>query len=89
MKAVFLSLCLVYCLLSHGQSPDALKYAPRPILLLSGDGVEELMPMVFTVNGQQHLEFVPAPGSRILWRKADNRFVWETCSPLWLMLRRP
>lgn len=61
MKAVFLSLCLVYCLLSHGQSPDALKYAPRPILLLSGDnGVEAVMPMVFTVNGQQHLEFVPS-----------------------------
>lgn len=43
------------------QSPDAMKYAPRPILLLSGEAnVEAVMPMVFTTNGQQHLEFVPA-----------------------------
>lgn len=47
-----------------GQTPvqtDAVKYAPRPLLLLSGENnVEAVMPMVFTANGQQHLEFVPA-----------------------------
>jgi hypothetical protein len=43
------------------QSPDALKYAPRPILLITAEkDVEAVMPMVFTTNGQQHLEFVPA-----------------------------
>jgi hypothetical protein len=61
MKALLLFFCLVCCLPSYGQNPDALKYAPRPILLLSGDnGAEAVMPMVFTVNGQQHLEFVPS-----------------------------
>jgi hypothetical protein len=43
------------------QSPDAVKYAPRPILLLRGENnVEAVMPMMFIANGQQHLEFIPA-----------------------------
>lgn len=43
---------------------DAAKYAPRPLLLLSGQsGGEAVMPMVFTINGQTHLEFVS--GSKI------------------------
>ncbi|MHB1673001.1 MAG: hypothetical protein ACYCSP_02010 [Acidobacteriaceae bacterium] len=45
-------------------SADAAKYAPRALLLLSGQsGVEAVMPMVFTINGQTHLEFVS--GSKI------------------------
>lgn len=33
------------------QSPDAVKYAPRPIVLLSGENnVEAVMPMMFTTN---------------------------------------
>jgi hypothetical protein len=44
------------------QSPEALKYAPRPILLISqepnGVGV---MPMAFTTDGQRHLEFILTP----------------------------
>ena len=43
------------------QSPDAVKYAPRAILLLSGEkDVEGVMPMVFTTNGQQRLEYIPS-----------------------------
>jgi hypothetical protein len=43
------------------QSPEAVRYAPRPILLLSGDNnVEAVMPMVLTLDGVQHLEFVPS-----------------------------
>ena len=43
------------------QSPDAAKYAPRPILLLDATpGVEAVMPMVFSADGQQHLEFIEA-----------------------------
>jgi regulator of replication initiation timing len=43
------------------QSPDAVKYAPRPMLLLSGENnVEAVMPMLFTADGMQHLEFVLA-----------------------------
>jgi hypothetical protein len=64
---VFVSLCRIcWCVLflssmAIAQSPDAIKYAPRPILLLSGENnVEAVMPMVFIANGQQHLEFVPA-----------------------------
>lgn len=44
------------------QSPEAMKYAPRPILLMdpepNGVGV---MPMAFTTDGQRHLEFIPIP----------------------------
>lgn len=40
-------------------NPDPTQYGPRPILLLSGiNGVEPVMPMVFTINGQNHLVFV-------------------------------
>jgi hypothetical protein len=41
---------------------EAAKYASRPILLLDATpGVEAVMPMIVTADGQQHLEFVPAP----------------------------
>jgi hypothetical protein len=62
---VFLSRIL-WCVLllssiAIAQSPDALKFAPRPILLVSAEtGVEAVMPMVLTLDGVQHLEFVPA-----------------------------
>ena len=47
--------------LAIAQSTDAIKYAPRPILLLSGENnVEAVMPIVLTVDGMQRLEFVPA-----------------------------
>jgi hypothetical protein len=45
------------------QSPanPSLQYAPRAILLLSGEkDVEGVMPMVMTINGQSQLQFVPA-----------------------------
>ena len=55
--------CWCVLLLSNlaiAQSPDAVKYAPRPILLVSSEpNVEGVMPMMFVANGQQHLEFVP------------------------------
>lgn len=62
MKAAILILCMLGgAYYSRAQSADALKYAPRAILLLSGQhGIEAVMPMEFTVNGQQHLEFIPS-----------------------------
>ena len=46
------------------QNPEAVKYAPRAVLLLSGEkDVEAVMPMLITTDGQQHLEYVP--GSKI------------------------
>ena len=52
-----LLLCIPLC----AQNPDAAKYAPRAVLLLDATpGVEAVMPMVFSENGQQHLEFIPA-----------------------------
>lgn len=62
MRSALLSVCLLsLCAASFAQSPDAVKYAPRPILLLDASpGVEAVMPMVFTENGQQHLEFIPS-----------------------------
>lgn len=46
--------------MAAAQSPDSLKFAPRAILLISGDkGVEGVMPMVFKTNGQMHLEYIP------------------------------
>lgn len=55
--------CVVLLLLSNlaiGQSPDALKYAPRQLLLVTPEiGTEAVLPMVFTLDGQQRLEFVP------------------------------
>lgn len=60
MKALILSICLILSALpALAQSPEAMKYAPRAILLLSGQsGVEGVMPMVFTVNGQSHIEWI-------------------------------
>jgi hypothetical protein len=43
------------------QSPDALKFAPRPILLVRAEkDVEAVMPMLLTVDRQPQLQFVPA-----------------------------
>jgi len=62
MKVKTFAICLFsLCVSALAQSPDSMKYAPYPILLLSGNNsVESVMPMVFTVDGQQHLEFVPS-----------------------------
>ncbi|HEY5329273.1 MAG TPA: hypothetical protein VIJ79_05255 [Acidobacteriaceae bacterium] len=58
MKALVLFLL---CLPLYAQSPDAVKYAPRAVLLLSGvKGEEGVMPMSFTENGQTRWEYVPA-----------------------------
>jgi hypothetical protein len=64
MPAGRILLCLILCSgLAAAQSPEAMKYAPRAIALLSGQsGVENVMPLVFTENGQQYLEFVPSSG---------------------------
>lgn len=60
LRLISLSALLLSCI-AVAQSPDALKYAPRPILLLSGENnVEAVMPMIFAADDRQHLEFVPA-----------------------------
>jgi regulator of replication initiation timing len=60
MKAVLLAALLIISANAFAQSPEALKYAPRPILLMSGNATEEgVMPMLLTTDGVQHLEFVP------------------------------
>lgn len=42
------------------QSPEALKYAPRTIMLVSAEsGTEGIVPMVFFTDGKQRLEYVP------------------------------
>lgn len=52
---------LLLCLPLYAQNPDAVKYAPRAVLLLDATpGVESVMPMVFTENGQSHIEYIPA-----------------------------
>ena len=55
--------CVALLLLSslaNAQSADAIKYAPRPILLMTQEkNAEGVMPMLFVADGQQHLEFVP------------------------------
>ena len=56
---------ILVCVLSlssvtFAQNPDAVKYAPRQILLVSPEtGSEAVLPMVFTADGQQRLDFVP------------------------------
>ena len=61
MKAKVLGVCLLcLCASSFAQSPDAVKYAPRHVLLVDPQpGVEAVLPMVFTVDGKQRVEFVP------------------------------
>ena len=55
--------CLVLLTISNlacAQSPDAVKYAPWQLLLVTSElGTEAVLPMVFTTDGQQRLEFVP------------------------------
>ena len=54
---------LMLCCLSAvviAQSPEALKYAPRTIVLVSPElGTEGIVMMLLTTDGQQRLEFVP------------------------------
>jgi hypothetical protein len=58
-RILWCSCVLLISTVAIAQSPDALKYAPRAILLLSGEnGVDAVMPMLFITDGQQHLEFV-------------------------------
>lgn len=52
-----LALLLLCCLPAVAQNTDAAKYASRP-LVLAGVG-DEIRPVVFTLDGQSHLEFVP------------------------------
>lgn len=60
MKAALLSALLVISATAVAQSPEALKYAPRPLLLMGNNATEEgVMPMLLTTDGVQHLEFVP------------------------------
>jgi len=60
---VFLGRVLCLLVLSSAaiaQSPEALKYAPRQMLLVDPTpGTEAVLPMVFITDGQQRLEFVP------------------------------
>jgi hypothetical protein len=59
-KAAFLSICLLASPAVIAQSPDSLKYAPRTIMLVSTElGTEGIVPMVFSSDGQQRLEYVP------------------------------
>lgn len=59
MKAFVL--LLACCLSAVAQDADAIKYAPRQILLVDPTpGVDPVLPMIFTVDGQQQLKYVPA-----------------------------
>lgn len=61
MKALVLSLCVVCSAFpAFAQSAEAMKYAPRPVALVSNDQTEGVMLIMFTVNGLPHLEFIPA-----------------------------
>lgn len=54
-------MCVAICCgMAAAQSPQAMQYAPRAIVLISGQtGVENVMPLIFTANGQQSIQFVP------------------------------
>ncbi len=63
MRSLGQILCCALLLsgMAIAQSPDAVKYAPRPILLLSAENnVDAVMPMLITVDGVQQLQFVPS-----------------------------
>jgi hypothetical protein len=52
-------LLLLCCLPAVAQSPESLKYAPLPILLVNPEpGGEGVMPMVFLIEGKQTLVYV-------------------------------
>jgi len=53
---------LLLPIMAIAQSPEAMKYAPRPILLMDPEpnGVA-VMPMVFTTDGQRRIEYIPVP----------------------------
>ena len=55
-----LVLLLLCCLPAYAQSPDAIKYAPRQLLLVDPTpGTEAVLPMLVATDGVQHLEFIP------------------------------
>jgi hypothetical protein len=55
-----LILLLLCCLPAFSQNPDAIKYAPRQVLLVDPTpGTQAVLPMLFVTDGQQHLEFIP------------------------------
>lgn len=55
-----LVLLFACCLPAIAQDADAIKYAPRQILLVDPTpDVEPVLPMIFTVDGQQQLKYVP------------------------------
>lgn len=57
----YLALVLLAALPVSTQITDEAKYSPRAILLIdAAPGVESVMPLVFTENGQSHIEYVPA-----------------------------
>jgi len=63
MKTAVLAalLMLVASTSSLAQNSDAAKYSPRAIVLIDAiPGVESVMPMVFTENGQTRIEYIPA-----------------------------
>jgi len=59
MKALALIACLL-CASCVEQSPEAAKYADRPVMLVDHTpGTEGVVIWLFNEGGQEHLEFVP------------------------------
>lgn len=59
MKTAVLLACLA-AMPAIAQSPEAMKYASREVMLVSHEaGTEGVLPMVLTADGQQQLVFVP------------------------------
>lgn len=60
MKTFVVAALLCLCSSGLAQNPDAVKYAPLTILLVSPElGSEAIVPMLVTTNGQQVLQYVP------------------------------
>jgi len=54
-----LVLLLLCCLPAFAQSPESMKYAPLPILLVNPEpGTEGVMPMLFSIDGKRTLTYV-------------------------------
>jgi hypothetical protein len=54
------AMLLLCCLPAYTQSPDAIKYAPRQLLLVDPTpGTEAVLPMLVAADGAQRLEFIP------------------------------
>jgi hypothetical protein len=61
--AILRVVLLLCCLPAFAQSPDAIKYAPRQVLLVDPTpGTEAVLPVMFLTDGKQRLEFVPVHG---------------------------